>query len=299
MKYRMSRYLLLLSMVSYAHYASAISTVYNFRIAQITKQPIMENQDYNRYTTIALLFDQYYNTYDDMSRSYIGGLAAFIYNFKPYYFRNDFAVSNIRAWNQCSNPTFAGTEVDDILFTLGRNFLFGDRKVLTISGLFGIPTHPVFALQHPAFGYGQVGLGIQLDGSYPIRKNGALLAGGRYIRFIKRYARDDDHNLYLFSIGNVEDILIAYKHSWPKHGIEAGYTSRVQFGASIYPALDDTEEKTNYVRSSFYAVYKYKFKIRDLPSRLLFNIAYGRDHLPHTYGNKYILTFWTSFNINF
>jgi hypothetical protein len=125
------------------------------------------------------------------------------------------------------------------------------------------------------------------------------LGGIRYIRFFERHAFDDAHARYLFTLGNVEDVLVAYKHSWPKHGAECGYTSRVQFGAAVCPSFDDIVERTNYVRSSFYAVYKYKFAIRETLNRLLLNIGYGFDHRPHEYGNKYIVTLWGSWNINF
>ncbi len=297
MNHTMQKYLLLLCILSHTT-INAISIVYNFRIAQITKQPIMDEEDYHKYSAIALIVDQYNKTYDDMSRNYAGGLASFIYNFKPYYVRADFAVSHIHAKDQ-RTTTFTGTEVDDLLFTLGRNFVFGYHKVLTISGLLGIPTHQILTLQHPSVGYGQFGAGIQLDGSYPIGRNGAFLGGARYIRFFERHARDSSGTRYLFTIGNVEDVLIAYKHSWPKHGAEFGYTSRIQFGAAIYPTLDDTVEKTDYIRSNIYAVYKYKFLIRDLPNRFLLNVAYGRDHRPKAYGNKYIITVWASWNISF
>lgn len=297
MNYTPIKYLLLLSIVSHAS-INAISIVYNFRIAQITKQPITDEDNYHKNTIIALLFDQYSKTHNDTKQNFIGGLGAYIFTFNPYFFRTDFAVSHIKAQDH-DITTFTGTETDDILFTLGRNFKFGDRKVLTASALFGIPTHQILRLQHTDFGYGQFSAGAQLDGSYPIARSGAFLGGIRYIHFFKRHAYDYTHTRYLFTIGNVQDFLVAYKHSWPKHGIEGGYTSRFQFGAAVCPNLDDIIERTNYIRSSFYAVYKYKFAIRETLNRLLLNIGYGFDHRPHTFGNKYIVTLWGSWNINF
>jgi hypothetical protein len=297
MNHRIAKSLLLLSILAHTNLFS-LSIVYNFRIAQITKQPIMENQGYNKNTIIALLLDQYSKTRNDTKQHFLGGLGAFIYTSKPYFFRIDWAVGHLHAKDHCTT-TFNGTEPDDILFTLGHNSLFGDRKVLTASALFGVPTHQILQLKHASLGYGQFSLGAQIDGSYPIARSGALLGGIRYIRFFERHASDEYHARYRFTIGNVEDVLVAYKHSWPKHGAEVGYTSRVQFGAAVCPSFDDIVKKTNYVRSSFYAVYKYKFLVRDLPSRLLFNVAYGHDHRPHEYGNKYIVTLWGSWNINF
>src|SRR5271154_2140010 len=166
MNYRIPRYLLLASIFMHANLC-AISIVYNFRIAQITKQPIVDEENYNKHTIISLLFDQYNRKHSDSSTNFVGGLAAYIYTFSPYFVRVDFAVSHIHA-QSCNVTTFTGTETDDILFTFGRNFKFDLHKVLTISGLFGIPTHQILHLKHPEFGYGQVSLGAQLDGSYPI-----------------------------------------------------------------------------------------------------------------------------------
>ena len=297
MKHRIQQYLLLLSILFHAH-ASAISIVYNFRIAQITKQPITDEQNYNKHTVIPLLFDQVSKTHNDISQNFIGGLAAYIYTHNPYFVRADFAVSHIHTKDQCVT-TFTGTQTDDILFTAGYNHKFGDRKLLTSSLLFGIPTHQVLRLKHTDFGYGLFSLGGQLDGSYPISTNGTFLYGLRYIHFFKRTAQDDDCNDYRFSLGNLQDFLVAWKNNWLPHGIELGYTTRFQFGASVSPSFDDLIAKTNYIRSSFYGVYKYKFTLGHTLNRILFNVGYGFDHRPKIYGNKYIVLVWTSWNVNF
>jgi hypothetical protein len=297
MNYHLQKWLLFLSICTYAPLCG-ISIVYNFRIAQITKQPITEAENMHDYSTIGLIFDQYNKTRDDRFQNFVGGLGAFIYNFQQYYFRTDFAVSHVNAHTD-NTLTFSGTVTDDLLFTIGRNFILGDCKVITLSGLFGVPTHEILSLQHAQLGYGQVGTGLQLDGAYPIRHNSSLLYGVRYVHFFVRDAKDDCHNTYRFGIGNLEDFLLSYKTTWTPHGLEVGYTSRFQFGASICPNLDTIVERTNYIRSNFYAVYKYKFNIRDIANRLLFNISYGYDHTPHQYGNQYIVTLWGSWNVNF
>lgn len=297
MKYRIQKCLVLLSILFHAP-ISAISVVYNFRIAQITKQPITDEQNYHKHTTIALLFDQYNKRYDHETQNFFGGLAAYIYTNNPFFVRADFAVSHIHAKNECAT-TFTGTETDDILFTAGYNVKFGDRKLLTPSLLFGVPTHEISRLKHTDFGYGLFSLGGQIDGSYPISTAGSFLGGIRYIRFFKRNAQDESCNEYRFGLGNLQDFLVAWKNKWDPHGIELGYTARFQFGASVSPHFDDLVARTNYIRSNWYAVYKYKFGIGDTLNRLLFNIAYGFDHRPKTYGNKYIIFVWGSWNINF
>lgn len=296
MKHRLQGYLTLLLVLPSS--LSAISIVYNFRIAQITKQPITDEKNYNRNTIIALLFDQYSKTHSDTTQNFAGGLGAYIYTHNPFYIRADFAVSHIHAKDQYS-MTFNGTETDDILFTAGYNFKFGDRKVLTPSLLFGVPTHQVLRLKHTDFGYGLVSLGGQVDGSYPISTDGAFLYGVRYAHFFKRTAQDNECNNYRFGLGNLQDFLVAWKNNWQPHGIEFGYTARFQFGASVSPSFDDLIAKTDYIRSSFYGVYKYKFTIGHTLNRLLFDIGYGFDHRPKIYGNKYIILVWISWNINF
>ena len=55
MKYIIYRVLLIIGMFGYAN-LSAISMVYNFRLAQITKQPIFEETNHNNYNLVALFF---------------------------------------------------------------------------------------------------------------------------------------------------------------------------------------------------------------------------------------------------
>jgi hypothetical protein len=298
MKYTVQRCLLFFILLGHAT-LSAVSMVYNFRIAQITKQPIFEKPHDRNHTVIALLFDQYRKKYNGIFQNFAGGLGSYIYDFEPYYFRVDFAVSHIKAKSN-HTTTFSGTETDDILFTLGRNIVRRDRSIGTLSGLLGIPTHRIFRLQHTDFGYSQLGTGIQYDGSYAINHTNTLLYGARYIYFVPRKALDDLRQKHTFTLGNIGDLLFAYKNNWNEHqGIELGYTARFRFGAHIVPSLDNIVKKTNYIRSNFYAVYKYKFLINNISNRLLFYLSYGFDHTPKVYGNKYIVTLWTSWNIAF
>lgn len=276
------------------------SEVYNFRIAQITKQPIIERPyDSAHHTLIALLFDQYLKKYTGgIHENFVGGLGSYIYNFYSYYARADFAVSHIKQ-TTAGITTFSGTQTDDILFTVGRNFKLNNHRTLTFSGLFGIPTHRIFTLEHVEFGYGQIGMGLQVDGVQMLNEKDGLIYGLRYLYFVPRTALDDMDNKYRFTIGTIVDLLGSYKHDWLNRGIEFGYTARFQCGAHVSPAFDAITQKSNYIRSNFYAVYKYKFSVNEVHNRLLFYIAYGFDHNPKLYGNKYIVTLWTSWNVNF
>ncbi len=290
--------LLILSMISCRDLVS-ISMVYNFRIAQITKQPIFEKPNGKSHTIVGLFFDQFRRKYTGVKQNFVGGLGSFIYDFGPYYFRTDAAVSHI-VERADHITTFSGTETDDILFTFGRNLMKNDRNVVTLSGLFGIPTHKLLRLKHVDFGYSLVGIGAQLDGSYTLNHTNFLLYGMRYIYFVPRKGLDTVGEKHIFTLGNISDFLLAYKNNWNlHHGVEFGYTSRYRYGARISPNLDEIVQKANYIRSNFYGVYKYKFSINNVSNRLLFYAAYGLDHLPQTFGNKYIVTLWTSWNISF
>lgn len=297
MNYSISRWLLMCFSI-YPLPLSGISMVYNFRISQITKQPILDSQSTGKNTLMGLIFDQFQKKYIGTSQNFAGGLVSYIYETEPYYVRTDFAASHIKEKSD-EVTTFSGAATDDILFTFGRNFTQSPQSLMTLSGLFGIPTHNITTLRHVSFGYGQIGLGIQFDGSYELQASNALLYGTRYIYFVPRKTTDSLSDIYTFTIGNIIDLLLGYKHTWQKHGLEFGYTARFDFGANIKPHLDDIVEKTNYIKDSFYFVYKYKFLIKNRPNRLLFNIAYGFDQNPKIYSNKYIITIWGSWGVNF
>ena len=296
MKHTLFFWILLLC-ASFSLPLAAISIVYNFRIAQITKQPIFEASE-RKHSIIALLFDQFQKKYNGVSQNFGGGLCAFIYNFGSNFFRTDFAVSHI---HEVTNhiTTFSGTETDDLLFTMGREFLVNKKNILTLSGLFGVPTHKVLRLQHVDFGYGQIGTGIQLDGSCACTPTNFLLYGARYIYYVPRKAHDNACQNHTFTIGNTADVLLALNNKWDHHGLEVGFTERWQFGAHARPHFDEIVKKTNYIRSNLYAVYKYKFLTNNVANRFLFNISYGFDNAPKIYGNKYIITVWASWNIRF
>lgn len=285
--------------LSLSLHVAGISVVYNFRIAQLTRQPIYPESNHRHHSVIALPFYLLYKKYSGPVQNYTGGLASYIFDHSNFYIRIDAAASSIRAKTD-QTVTFSGAAMDDILLTAGYDIKFEKHHTAaTFSGLLGIPTHRVHILRHPDFGYGQVGLGLQADGLYNFNHISSFIYGARYIYFIPKTAYDTDYEKHTFSIGNIGDILIALKNNWDHHGFELGYTVRFDFGAVCYPTLDDTIKKTNYIRSDFYAVYKYRFKIHDSANRLQFNIGYGFDHTPKYYGNKYILNLWASWRIHF
>lgn len=290
--------LLLLSMLSCAN-LFAPSIVYNLRIAQVTKQFTVENaHSHNRNIAfVGLLFDQYLKEYF-LSQNYLGGFFSGIYEFEPYYFRTDFAVARVTQTANHVHTSF-GTATDDLLFTFGRNFFLNDKAILTFSGLFGIPTHNIITLQHMGFGYAQVGMGLQLDGSYIIKNPHTLLCGARYLYFVPRHADDILGNTYRYSIGNIADLLLAYKYNWPTHGVEGGYTFRSDFGASITPYVDAAIKQTNYTLNNFYFIYKYRFTTGKIAHRFLLNISYGFGNTQAEQGHFDVITLWASWGVRF
>jgi hypothetical protein len=282
-----------------ASYLSATSMVYNFRVAQITKQPIFKQENHRQHMVIGLPFDQWYHKHSGENHNFAGMLASYIFDYHHYYLRVDGAVSSIQSWNRCST-LYHGRATDDILFTVGRNLRFERHHTTsTFSALFGVPTHHIHELQHPDFGYGQVGLGVQYDGLYEFNHSANFVYGTRYIYFVPRTALDSACKKHKFSIGNIADILVASKNNGEHHGVEVGYTARFDFGAHCSPSFDEIVYKTNYIRSNFYAVYKYMFKTGDIAHRFLFDVGYSFDHTPKKFGNKFILTCWVAWNVNF
>ncbi len=272
--------------------------VYNFRIAQITKQPIINKDNPKESVVVALIFDQCRKKNTGVFQNYAGFLGSFIYDFMPYSIRTDFAFSHIYEKN-INGTEFTDIQTDDLLTTFARNFALNSKNAITLSILFGVPTHKILRLKHPDFGYNQIGTGLQIDGSLTLNRITNLIYGARYLYFVPRKAKDSFENRFKFTLGNVIDFLGSIKNTWQQHGFEIGYTSRFRFGARSNPPIENIGKRTDYIRSNFYAVYKYKFMINDIANRFILNLSYGFDHSPKLFGNKFIVTLWASWNISF
>ena len=292
--------LVLIPLLLTCSHIHSTSMVYNFRIAQITKQFQFDKDEDKHSTLVALFFDQIRKKYNGVHQNFIGSFGSALYDYNSYYIRIDTAFSHITE-HQAGISSFCDTQTDDILFSFGKNIVRDEKNLMTFSGLTGIPTHKILRLQHTDFGYGQYSVGAQFDGSYSffLDYTDILLYGARYIYFIPRKAFDNNHEKHDFTIGNMADLFIANKNIWKSHALEYGYTAKFRFDAWVNPPFDNIVEKTNYIRSNFYIVYRYKFLINDVSNKLLFNFSYGFDHILKRFGNKYILTFWASWNIHF
>lgn len=311
--------------LNYFNLFSSTSFVYNFRVAEITKNPnpisSWKNKDYlfnvdknNEFLLdkserisglkrnknfVGLIFDEYEKTYNKFIYNYSGLFESFIYNSKIYFFRSDFAFANIiEKINH--KLLYKGNEPDDILLTFARKFKINKSSGLNLSGLLGIPVKKSLILKHPDFGYGQVSLGIQLDGFYDLNPRNGLAYGIRYIYFIPRNIYNNDNKRYKFTIGNLADFLFAYQYEIKlNHGIEFGYNFESKFGTSIYPHVADIVRQNIYNINSFYCVYKYKFLIKYISNTLFVNISYSFDMFPNRFSIKYLIIAFIAWNVNF
>ncbi len=288
-------------------HATMLPIVYNFRVAQITRRPINKHNEKpdpkkTPYSFTTLPFVQLQKHYHgDIFERFIGDYNAFVYDFgSSCYFRTDFAFAQIHQ-KTCNVTTFSEMESDDLLFTVGRNFNPTEKSRVTLSALFGVPTHTNYVLQHLTISPGQIGAGIQLDGLYSLDDHLDFLWGTRYLYFIPVDAQAKNNNFYRFTIGQAADLLIALKSYWPQshHGIEGGYSAHWNFKAKIWPHVATVVDQTNFIRNSFYLVYKYSFKSEHYAQQVLFNASYGFDSKPKLYGYKWSVMVWASWGINF
>lgn len=275
----------------------SISVVYNFRIAEVTRQPIFDKETDTRNIVLGLLFDQYQQKYcGDITQNFFGALGSWIYRFDSSYFRTDFAGAHVDQTEKCAT-TFTGNNTDDILFTFGHNFRF-NKISTTISGSVGFPTHKSLNLLHSDVGTGQIGLAVQFDAAFPLSEQRDFLIGTRYLHFFPRAACGPLNREFIFGIGNVIDVRVAHNQRWNHHGLEIGFTQQWSFGATVEPFVQAIIDATNRRRTAFYGVYKYHFLINDIKNGLLFTISYGFDN-KNRFSNKHIVTAWAAWGVSF
>lgn len=296
------KFLLLLLILQIFTYSPifALSLVYSFRVSQVTRQPIVKIQEKRPNSMTYLLFDLFQKMHGfNVKENYGGGMITYNRNFGQHcYFRADIAAANVhQKTNGILNTNV--TEPDDILFTIGRNFQAGDKAKVTVSGLFGIPTHSIYTLERVGFGYGQVGLGIQIDGLYKFARPVDFIWGARYNYFVPGNAVYLNGDSYKFSTGNIVDGLIALQTSnLLSHGLEGGYAPRWGFGVKACPNNIPNLDLLNYMRHNFYLVYKYTFLGKHAAHRLLLTLSYGVDQWPKNYGYDAVMV-WGSWSIAF
>lgn len=274
------------------------TVVYNFRIAQITKQPVATSQDLPKNNVLGLLFNQHQKKYIGTKQNFTGLLTSYSHSFEPYYLRVDFAFAHIK--DKLNQETiFSGTETDDLLFTAGRNFITSPKNVVSLSGLFGIPTHKNNYLKHPGFGFNQVGFGAQLDGVYSFNNTTGFIWGSRYVYFAPGHALDRFENRYKYTVGHNVTLLISTKYDHNHRGFEFGYSPSFLFGGYTIPKIDILARNAALIRNSLYLVYKQHLLIKNIHNLFLCNISFSRDQRPFELGNKEIIMAWIAWNVSF
>lgn len=285
---------------------TVVSIVYNLRIAETTKrQDLLPSYEPKPNLGVALLFAQFRKVRNETYQKAYGVLASYVYARKHFYGRIYGAVANVREKNNPLQIDDHKTQVDDILCMAGYSRDFTDRIAATFSGLLGIPVHGDKALTLIQFGTGHVGLGVQADASFVLSENrkNALRTAARFVHFFPRKVTLPINNVkecFRFSIGNTVDLFVAYHHRFGmRHTLEFGYNPSFLFDASIKPNVIGLVNEIDYIRSSVYAAYGYGFLIGKHLSGFAAAVSYSTDHRPCLFGNKYIVTAWASWGINF
>lgn len=277
---------------------ASVSVVYNLRIAETTRRPVFEEYENAPSHAVLTPFNQLRNKGDGTHELVTGSMATLAYVPSSFYLRTDFAFARVRS--ELQGASFSRIQTDDLLFSGGYSHKIGERIRMTLSGYLGIPTHKDVNLEGIQFGYAHVGLGSQIDASYAYTPdlNNVLRAAARYIYFFKRKTQFDCIH-YNFNLGNVADLFILLNSRFGNHRIEGGYNPSFFFGSHIKQNYDDTVNKTNYIRNSFFTSYKYRFSIHEQPSSFTLALSYGFDLLPKKTGRKQILTTWASWSVHF
>jgi len=280
----------------------AISIVYNLRIAETTKYIGVDDVLKRSSTAIATTFGTFRKKYNGTRHECAGELFSIIYAQKNFYVRADAAAALVASFDK--GTLFSRTQGDDLLFSGGYSPTLSDRMRITFSGFLGFPTHKDTSLDFVQFGYGHYGLGGQVDGSYNYveNENHWVRAALRLIHFFPRTITESVAGIaepFRYGLGNVLDVFIAFHSTFNGHIAEVGYDGSKFFGASVHPLFDDAVRKTNYLRHSFFGMYKYRFKFEEVTVSIAAALSCGFDQYPKLYGNKRIVTPWISVGVNF
>lgn len=280
----------------------SISIVYNLRVAQTTKRIIIDPLFPKPSLGTITPFGTFREKYNGVKHHCGGGLFTLIYSPHSFFLRVDAAVARVSSFD--NGVYFKRTQADDLLFSGGYSPHISDKMRITFSGLLGFPTHKDTSLEFVQFGYGHYGLGGQIDGSfiYSSNRDHTIRCAARLIHFFPRTIAipiENQFELFKYNNGNLADLFIAFHSKIGFHSIETGYDASFFFNAAIHPHYDDAVKKTNYIRNSFYGIYKYRYVIHDVAQMLALALSYGFDSKPKIYGNKRIITIWGSWTVNF
>ncbi|MCL5875886.1 MAG: hypothetical protein M1114_05430 [Candidatus Dependentiae bacterium] len=271
------------------------SIVYNLRIAETTKDVPRKPE----YPGIAIItpFVQLREKYDKTKLIFGGGLGTLLYVTKTYYARVDGALARVvqKSKDQCRSRM----QTDDLLFSGGYKFRLTNRINMTLSGLFGLPTHDDTHFDMGQFGYAHIGLGPQIDVSFILDalSRHSIRTAFRFIRFFPRYAftyQSLPERVVDFTMGNMIDFFLAYHFVFGKNQFDIGYD------ANIYNHVRTNNQiAPTFVRNIGFVSYKRVFSVCDHPASLDLAFSYANDTPRSTTNYIRLITGWVSLGFDF
>jgi hypothetical protein len=280
---------------------ASISIVYNLRVAETSKRLEIGSSTSYPSSGTCTLFGTFREKYNGVKHSNVSGLFSLIYAPKSFFVSMDMAVGQV--FSDTNGVHFSRTQTDDLLFSAGYSPPISEKVRITFSGLLGFPTHDDTSLEYVQLGYGHYGIGMQVDGTIAYLNNvdHTLRYAARYIYFFPREVPaivDAPNMQFHYALGNLADLFFAFHSTIARHSIEVGYNPSFFFGARIFPPVDDALKKTDYIRNSFYGIYKYNFLICGMEHTVTAALSYGFEPTPKVFGNKHIISAWAAWSIN-
>jgi hypothetical protein len=281
---------------------SAVTLVYNMRVAEISKRQQLMPNTKKRNIIAETSFGQWRALKNGFKQSAYGAIATYIRSAQSFYLKIDGAVGRVK--NNVLTHIFKRTQTDDILFTGGYSHMVGTYGRLTYSGLLGVPTHRDFILDLAQFGTGHVGMGGQIDASYAYKhdRTNVLFGAARVVHFFPRNISSHNPCLkplyacteYNLKPGNIVDLYMAHQTNWAKRNrFECGYdASFIGLNSLITPRITDFQGSLLYIRHSFFGAYSRLLPSKKVPMGLIAGLSGGFDSRPKTFGNSYMITAW-------
>lgn len=198
----------------------------------------------------------------------------------------------------------SGAGLDDIVISIGKNFLVGDRTQIVAYGIGGIPTQQSVSLseaQTNLVGSRFFGLGAGAEFSYGfIKKLERSLDGVVQARFVHFFDRSWYPILPIdarIQPGNITDIFVLVQYREKMEVFEAGYNPTFFTNQGILFQAGP-EKGQNFVRNSFYINYMHLFRRSPLlkqPAAIGLGLNIGRAGI----FNTKITAGWLNFTVLF
>jgi hypothetical protein len=204
----------------------------------------------------------------------------------------------------CRVRTLSRTGLDDIVCTIGKNNLLGERAQLACYGLLGLPTRTCVTAQEvldPLVGTRFYGLGFGAELSYAfmqsLKRAFSGFLQGRFVHFFNRSWYPILPCSSRIEPGNITDIFIIARYREKLHIMEAGYNATffTQQGVFTPPTRTTTDP---FLRNSLYLSYTRGIMCVpgiNLPGAVSTGINYSRTH----FLNAQTFSWWFNMSIAF